>query len=129
MPVKRCKMPLRMFAAAIPRGVIERGRRCASAERPIVADICPDPPGDRLALGQDRHRGVVAVQPLGGHHVRFDQPHAAAAGAVVQAPTWSASVETLQIDAFAFEALALTVERLMLAELVEQDHRQQVAAR
>ena len=47
---------------------------------------------------------------------------------VVQAPTWSASVDTLEIDAFAGIALALPVQRLMLAELLEQDHRQQVRA-
>ena len=30
-------------------------------------------PLDRLALGQDRHGGVVAVQPLGGQNVALDQ--------------------------------------------------------
>jgi hypothetical protein len=30
-------------------------------------------PLDRLDLGQDRHGGVVAMQPLGGEHVALDQ--------------------------------------------------------
>ena len=44
--------------------------------------------------------------------------------AAAQAPTWSASVDKAQVDAFARVALALPVQRLMLAELLEQDHRQ-----
>jgi hypothetical protein len=28
---------------------------------------------DRLALGQNRHGGVIAVQPLGSEHVALDQ--------------------------------------------------------
>jgi hypothetical protein len=42
-------------------------------KRPIVAHIGPDVPFDRLALGQDRHGGVITVQPLGGQNVAFDQ--------------------------------------------------------
>ncbi len=48
------------------------------------------------------------------------------ASAVVQAPTWSANVETLRLDPLAGEAVALPVQRLMLAKFVEQDHRQKV---
>ena len=29
--------------------------------------------GDSLALGQDRHRGVVAEEPLAGQDMRFDE--------------------------------------------------------
>lgn len=29
---------------------------------------------NRLALGQDRHRGVIAVQPLGGKDIALNQP-------------------------------------------------------
>ena len=46
----------------------------------------------------------------------------------MQAPTWSASVRQAEIDAFARVAVALAVQRLMLAVLLEQDHRQQVGA-
>ena len=93
--MKLRKVPRGMLVPAIARGVIERRRRRAPPERPVVADIDPDVPLDRLALGQNRHGGVVAVQPLGSEHVALDQrmkrlQHRA------QAPTWSASVDTLR---------------------------------
>ena len=80
---------------------------------------------DRLALGQDRHRGVVAMQPLGGQNMGLDQRmqrlQRRRAGADLVGQRREA-----EIDAFAPIALALPVQRLMLAELLEQDHRQQV---
>ena len=64
------EMPLGMLAAAVARIVEQHRRRPASpAERAVVADIGPEPAGDRLALGQHRHGGVVAVQPLGSEHM------------------------------------------------------------
>jgi hypothetical protein len=57
-------MPDGMFMPPIPRGVINRRRRRTTAKRTIIADIGPDMPSDRFALGQDRHRRVVAVQPF-----------------------------------------------------------------
>lgn len=69
-----------------------------------------DPPGDRLAFGQDRHSGVVTVQPFGGHHVRFDQPEQRHRGKDAGADLVGQRRDR-QIDAFAFEAPALTVER------------------
>ena len=68
--LKSLQMPLGMLLPPVARGVIERGRRRGPAKRPVVADIDPDAAGDRLALGQDRHRGVVAVQPLGRQNMR-----------------------------------------------------------
>lgn len=38
------------------------------------------------SLRQDRDLGVVAMKPIGGEHIGFDQ--------FKPAPTWSASVET-----------------------------------
>lgn len=43
-----------------PKG-LKRRRRIGAGEWPIVADVGPDAPGGRLALGGDWHRGVVAV--------------------------------------------------------------------
>jgi len=80
---------------------------------------------DRLALCQDRHICVVAVQTLGTQHVRLDQ-------CVQRLQHGRASADQVgqrrqaQIDAFPRIALALPVQGLMLAELLEQDHRQQV---
>ena len=116
-----------MLVPAVARGVIERRRRRAPAKRPVVADIGPDVPLDRLALGQDRHGGVVAVQPLGGQHVALDQRmkrlQRRRAGADLVGQRRQA-----QVDALPPVAFALPVQRLMLAELLEQDHRQQVGA-
>jgi len=67
------EVPPEMFLPAVTRGVIERGRRRSAAGRSVVADIGPDVPCDGLALGQDRHRGVVAKEPLGGQHMRLDE--------------------------------------------------------
>jgi hypothetical protein len=83
-----------MFLPAIARGIIERRRRVAPAEWSVVPDIGPDVPLDRLARGQDRHGGVVAVQPLGGEHMALDQRMKRLQRH--QAPTWSASVDTLR---------------------------------
>jgi hypothetical protein len=80
--------------------------------------------GDSLALGQDRDRGVVAVEPLGGEDMCLDEgvqrrKRRRAGSHLVR------QRRDAEVNALAGEALALPVERLMLAEFVEQDHRQQ----
>ena len=118
-------MPLGMLCRSIARGVKDRRRRRPAAERPVVAHIGPEAAGDRLALGQDRHRRVVAMEPLGRQDVAPGsaqqrlQHRRAGADLVGQR-------RHAQIDALAAIALALPVQRLMLAEFVEQDHRQQI---
>ena len=115
---------LGMLAGPIAR-VIEHCRwRRRPAERLIVAHIDPDSAGVGLTLGQDRHRGVVPVQSLGAQDVGLEaleqwrQRCRAAADLVGQGR---------QADRHALLgiALGLPVERLMLAKLLEQDHRQQ----
>ena len=121
------QMPLGMLPRSIARGVEQRRRRVLAAERPVVADIHPDPTGHRLALGEDGNRRVVAVQPLGGKDMALDQR-------VQRAQRRGAGADLIgerrqaQVDPFAGVALALAVQRLMLAELLEQDHRQQARA-
>jgi hypothetical protein len=82
-------------------------------------------PGDGLTLGQDRHRGVIAVEPFGGQHMRFDQGMERSkrrrAG-----PDRVRQHRHAEVDAFTGEAVALPVQWLVLTEFVEQDHRQQV---
>ena len=78
-----------------------------------------------LALGQDRHRGVVAVQPLGGQDVALDQRMQRLQGRRAGADLVGQRRHA-QIDALPGVALALPVQRLMLAELLEQDRGQQV---
>ena len=88
------QMRLRMLAAAIARVIEHRRRRRRPGERPIVAHIDPTSPDVGLALGQDRHGGVVAVQALGGKHMGLDAPESGASTAQ-QPPTWSAKVDRL----------------------------------
>ena len=117
-------MALGVLAGAVA-GVIEHGRRRRrAAERAVVADIGPQSAGDGLALGQDRHRGVIAMQALGRQHMGFDQAierlqHAGAG------PDLIGQGRQAHLDTLTGEAFALPVERLVLAELLEQDHGQQ----
>ena len=90
------KVPRGMLMPAIARGVIKRCRRRAPAKWPVVTHIGPDAALNRLALGQDRHRRVITMQPLGGAAHGTRSAHKAAAAALVQAPTWSANVDKLR---------------------------------
>jgi hypothetical protein len=121
------QMPLRMLASPIARGVEQRRRRVLAAERPVVADVGPDPAGHRPSLGEYGNRRVVAMQPVGGQDVALDQrverSQRRGAGANLIGERGQA-----EVDSFAGVALALPVQRLMLAELLEQDHRQQTRA-
>src|SRR6201985_1976706 len=71
-------MLLWMRTATIGR-VEEHGcRRIWAGKRTVVAHVRPEPAGPGLALGQDRHRGVIRVDALGGEDVapdRIDQRH------------------------------------------------------
>src|SRR5277367_6473675 len=117
-------MPLGMLSRSIARGVEQPRRWVFAAERPVVADIHPHPTGHRLALGEDGNRRVVAMQPPGGKDMALDQ-------SVQRTQRRGASADLIgerrqaEVDPFAGVALALPAERLMLAELLEQDHRQQ----
>ena len=62
-----------MLTPSIARGVIQRRRRRPTAKRPVITDIGPDVPRNRLALGQDRYGGVIAMEPLGSQDVALDQ--------------------------------------------------------
>ena len=120
-------MRLSMLAGPIARVVEHCRRRILPAERTIVAHINPTSPGVGLALGQDRHSRVVAVQSLGRENVSLNPPAercqrcAAAAYLIGQGR---------QAEGYALPGVAfgLAVERLMLPVLLEQDHRQQAGA-
>ena len=119
------QMALRMLAFAVA-GVIEhrRRRRCPT-EWLVIPDIDPTSAGIGLAFGQDRHRGVIAMQAFRRQNMGLDKPqhriqrHAARPHGVGH---------RRQADRHTFPsiALGLPVQRLMLAELLEQDHRQQI---
>ena len=113
-----------MFGGAVARVVEHRRRRCGAPERAIVTHINPTSPRGSLALGQDRHGGVVAVQPfsredMGFHTLQQRLEHGAAGSHMV------GQGRQTERHAFPGIALGLAIERLMLAKLLEQDHRQQ----
>ena len=121
-------MGLRMLALPIARVVEHRRGRPGAAERPVVANIDPAAPGVGLALRQHRHGRVVPMQTLGRHHMGLDQ----ATQRIERRADGAHRVgHGRQRDRRAFEriALGLTVQRLMLSELLEHDHRQQARAR
>lgn len=49
------------------------GTEGEAAKGTVVANVCPHTAGGSSPLGQDRHRGVVCVQALGGHHAIGNQ--------------------------------------------------------
>ena len=118
------QMALRMLAFAIA-GVIEhRRRRALAPEWPIVAHINPTSPRIGLAFGQDRHGRIVAMQAFGRHDMRLDESqhrfeHRAARPYGIG--------HRREADRYPLQGIApgLPVQGLMLAELLEQDHRQQ----
>lgn len=65
---------LRVLALAIGRVIKYRRRRRRAAKWPVIPDIDPAPARDRLALGQDRYRRIITVEPFGGQNMRFDTP-------------------------------------------------------
>ena len=118
---------LGMLAGPVARVIEHRPRRRGPSKRLVVPHVDPDPASVGLALGQNRHPGVVAMQSLGAQHVglkALEQRHQrrrAAADLVGQGR---------QTDRHALLgiALGLPVERLMLAKLLEQHHRQQAGS-
>ena len=122
------KMLDRMIARTVPRVAEQSCRRVRARERRIVAHIDPGPPGGALALGQHRHRRVVAVQAFCRQHVGLDQrvQRLQRRGARTHLVGQRRGAE---IDPFAGVAIPLPVQRLVLPVLLEQDRRQQVGTR
>jgi hypothetical protein len=118
-------MPGRVFFPAVGREVVERRRWCPTTEGPVVTQIGPEPGGLRAAFGHQRHGRVVGMQSLGAEDMGADQivdrlqRHGAGPDLVGQGGK-------ADLNAFLGVALGLPVQGLMLAELLEQHHRQQV---
>jgi hypothetical protein len=121
------EMRLDMRAAAIARVVEHRRRRCSSSKRAIVARVNPAASGHGLALGKHRHGRIVPVQPFGGEDMRLDATQDglqhSAGGADLVGERRQAQGHT-----FACIAFGLPVQRLVLPELLEQQHGEQVGA-
>lgn len=109
-------MRARMFARPGSRVFEEGGRRVLSTERPIVADIGPQSPGDGFHLRQNRHGRVVGMDAFGAQHMGADrlderrQRDRTGANPVGER-------RGIDLDPLAGEGRALAVERLMQQEL------------
>ena len=127
-PEEGPKMLNRVIAGAIPGVSEQHRRRVPASERRVVAHIDPGPRGVGLPLRQYRHRGVVAVQTRSRQHMVRDQImkrlQSRRAGAYLIGQRRQA-----EIDPFARVALPLSIQRLMLPVLLEENHCQQVRAR
>ena len=109
-------------------GIIEHRRwRCRSAEWGIVPDVCPDPTRIGLASCKNRHCRIIAMNPFGCKGMCLDPPQQ-------RVQDMAAGTDGIshcrQADRHPFqrEALDLTIEGNVLAELVAQDHRQKARA-
>ena len=122
------QMRLRMLAPAIARVVEHRRGRPGAAEGLVVSNINPAPPGIGLAFGQNRHGRIVAMQALGRHDMSF---HKAKERIERRADRAHRVGHGRQRDRHAFQGitLGLTVQRLVLTELLEHDHRQEARPR
>ena len=122
------QMAGRMFAAAIAR--VEEHRRRRRRRRRTAGRRAHSVHNRPVMVLPLASTGTVVSSPWrrsAASTCALDQHHQGRSAAV-QAPTQSASVETLRSMPSHGEALALPVQRLMLAELAVQDRRQQVRA-
>jgi len=105
--------------------VFEEGRRrILAAERSVIAHVDPNAPELGFLLRQDRNRGVVSVHTFGGEDViaqpgdnRLKRNHAR--------PDPIGERGRVDLDAFARIGRALTVQRLVIQELGDEDHGEQ----
>lgn len=113
------EMPVRVSHLPIAREVEQRGRRRTAREGPVVADIGPEPRGLRPAPGQERHRGVVAVQPLGGQDMgpdrRMDRLQRHGAGADLVSQGAQADLDTFLGVALDFTTFSATISSSVAA--------------
>ena len=118
-------MAPRMNRRPVWRVVEHRGRWAQAAEWPILAHIGPQSARARPVLGKDRHRGVVAVQPLGREDMGTDQVderrQCRAAG-----PNPIRQRGDVEVDPLVGECLALPGQRQVLAELRLEDGGEQL---
>lgn len=117
-----------MLTTAVRRVDEHSRRRIWPGKRAVVAHIGPEPAGPGLALGQHRHRGVVAVDALGREDVapdRIYQRHQGCGGGAHPVR----ERRHVEVDAFTLIDVALTIERQVQAVLGEQDMGQQLGPR
>ena len=116
-----------MFTAAVTGIVKQRGRRGGAAEGAVITDVHPGAGKVGLALGQDWHSGIVAMNPPSTKHMRDQQlndrvQHRAAR------PHLVGECGEAEWHTFSGIAFSLAVERLVLAEFLEHQHGQKAGA-
>jgi hypothetical protein len=107
-------MLLRMLTTTIRRVEEHSHRRSWTGKRAVVAHIGPEPAGPGLALGQDRHRGVVSVDAFGRKDMasdRVDQRHQWCRGSAHPVR----QRRYVEVGAFAPVDLTLAMERRLQA--------------
>jgi hypothetical protein len=62
-----------MYGGSIGRVEEHRRGRISAVEGTVVSHVGSNTSGVTVALGQHRHGGVAAMDPLGGKHMRLDQ--------------------------------------------------------
>jgi hypothetical protein len=121
-------MPFGVITGPVARIEEHCRRRIMTAEWSIITNIDPGASGRRLALGQYRHRRVIAVHSAGGKYVRADelieraQNHGTTADLVGER-------REAETHAFTGIPLRLPIERLVLPVLLEQNHGQEARPR
>ena len=114
-------MRLGMLALAVARVVEHRRWRARATKGPVVPDVDPAPSCVGLSLGQYRHGRIIGMKPFGRQDMGFE---AAQQGIKGRTDRSHGVGHGRQRDRHAFQsvALGLAVQRLVLAELLEQQH-------
>src|SRR5690606_39308909 len=121
-------MPGRMLAAPVAGEAEDHRRWGGAAKRAVIADIGPEPGRLRATSSEQRDCRVVAVQSLGGQNMVLDQGMQRLEQLGYRAHLVCERGEA-EIHALAGIAFGLAVQRLVLAELLEHDHREQARTR
>ena len=121
------QMPGRMFHSAVGREVIERCRWCPTCKGPVIPQVSPEPSRLRPTLGHQRHGRVIGVQSFCTENMGADQivDRLQRGGA---GPDLVGQGGKADLDALLGIPLSLSVQGLVLPELLEEQHCQQVGA-
>lgn len=118
------QVPGRVLAGPVGGESEDDGRRRGAVERSVVANTGPEPRSFGTAPREERHRRIIAMQAGSGQDMGLDQRverlRQFGHGAHLVGRRGQAGIHALP-----GMTVGLTVERLVPAELFEDDHRQQ----
>ena len=118
---ERRQVPARMLALAVGTVAIQHRGRRRTGEGTVVARVAPQPPGLGLATAgiEHRHRRIVGMHPLGGHHMRRHRVHQRAHQRC-RLPDPIRQGRTVEVDAVARINLGLAIQWQVVAVLRHQ---------